>query len=451
MHSTLSDDSSPSTSSPRFRSLLLLLFYVSLASVPLSVNWFSHRWHFGLMLVSEPLMVLTVGVLLLGLLGGWVTPPRRSHRLDKLIGLHFGALFVATVFSNDVVVSGKYFATLVLYVTFGYAVPRVLVLQRTEWLRALASLGLGTALLALYVLAVHTRFGISYSLSYIVARPFLEHGHTNLTVLLEPLVLLLNLALLYVPQAQQLRGRILTTALLTVVLMVVAFSYSRASYVSLLAQALLLLAYAGWPAGRRLLLPWAVAGVAILGSWHALNLAYPDTSRLLNNTDLMKELGSLGDFSSANESNAERLNRWLYSLELYQHDPMEGAGPGTFPDSYLEFVRSSPTHPTYYTTLRRMNSHNLYLTWLAETGTLGFLTGLLLLGYLVVRQLRWAFRWRATPVQIGFTVYFLFFLLHSLTQDFWQEPRVIVLFWLAVGLQRYYQRAPRLEPLTNPT
>jgi|GEM_PF-2110715 len=436
---------------PRFRSLLLWLFYLTLVSIPLSVNWFSDQWRFGLMLLSEPLMVLTVGVLLLGAVAGWLRVPARSHRLDKLIGLHFGAMFIATVFSNDLIVSAKYYATLLLYVLFGYGVPRLLALQRSEWLRALAALGLGTTLLTLYVLSRHLQLGISYSLSYLVARPFLEHGHTNLTVLLEPLVLLLNLALLYAPQARSWRGRLLATLLLTAVLAVVAFSYSRASYVSLLTQALLLLAYAGWPTARRLLLPWAMASCLILTSWQALRLAYPDTSQLLNNTDLLKELGSVGDFTAANESNAERLNRWLYCLELYQQNPMEGAGPGTFPDTYLDFVRNSPTHPTYYTTLRRMNAHNLYLSWLAESGTLGFLTGLLLLGYLVVRQLRWAFRWRATPVQIGFTVYFLFFLLHSLTQDFWQEPRVIVLFWLAVGLQRYYQRAPQLEPLALPT
>jgi hypothetical protein len=65
----------------------------------------------------------------------------------------------------------------------------------------------------------------------------------------------------------------------------------------------------------------------------------------------------------------------------------------------------------------------------------------MLLGYLLVRQLKWVFRGQQTPAQVGFTVYLLFFLLHSFTQDFWQEPRVIVLFWLAVGLQRYYARA----------
>ena len=51
------------------------------------------------------------------------------------------------------------------------------------------------------------------------------------------------------------------------------------------------------------------------------------------------------------------------------------------------------------------------------------------------------FRGRTTPAQVSFTAYLLFFLLHSFSQDFWQEPRVVVLFWLVVGLQRYFARS----------
>ncbi len=448
--------------SPRFRSLVLGLFYVALASLPLSVNWFSDRWRFGVMMASEPLMALMVGLLVLGLLAGWVARPRTLHLLDKLLGLHFGALALATAFSSDLRVSVKYFVTLVLFASFGYGVPRVLRLARTEWLRAVAALALGTAVLAAYVLVRHAQVGISYSVSYFIAQPFLAHGHTNLTVLLEPLVLVLNLMLLYYPWAQSQRSRLWITVLLTVVLMVVAFSYSRASYLSLLAQALLLLAFSGWKAGTRLLLPWAVAGCLVLVGWQAAALLHPDPltqaqvsaqaeakeqaeaeaqATVPNNPNLLHELGSVSDFSSTNESNAERKNRWVVCLKLYRQHPVLGIGPGTFPDRYLDFVRSSPDYGRYFTTFRRMNAHNLYLSWLAESGTLGFLSGLLLLGYLVVGQLRWVLRARQSPVQVGFTVYFLFFVMHSFVQDFWQEPRVIVVFWFVAGLQQYYLRA----------
>jgi putative inorganic carbon (HCO3(-)) transporter len=432
----------------RFRALLLGVFYVALASLPLSVSWYSEKGRFGLLLVSEPLLTLAVGLLVLGLLAGWVAWPRTTRRLDKLIGLHLGALFLSTVFSGNVLVSAKYFVTVLLYMGFGYGVPRVLRLERTEWFRALGALAVGTGVLAAYALLRHSAVGISYTFSYFVARPFLDHGHTNLTVLLEPLVLLLNMVLLYHARAQTQGGRFLVTMLLTGVLMVVAFSYSRASYISLLAQALLLLAFSGREAGVRLLLPWAVASCLVLGGWQVINIAHPHPPTATK-TNLLHELGSVSDFSSANESNAERMSRWVFSLELFQEEPVAGVGPGTFPDRYLEFVRQDPNHPNYTPTLQRMNAHNLYLDWLAESGALGLLSGLLLLGYLLVRQLKWVFRGQQTPAQVGFTAYLLFFLLHSFTQDFWQEPRVIVLFWLAVGLQRYYGRAAMMTPLAT--
>lgn len=437
--------------SPRFRSLLLGLFYAALASLPLSVNWLSPWGHFGLLVAAEPLMVLTVGLVGLGVLAGWVARPGPSSLLDKLVGLHLGALLVATAFSSDARVSAKYVATVLVFVGFGYGVPRVLRLGRTEWRRAGAALGAGTGALALYVLARHVQLGITYPLSYAIAQPFLQHGHTNLTVLLEPLVLGLNLVLLFHPRAQGPRGRLLATALLTAVLMVVAFSYSRASYASLLVQAVLLLVLLGRTAAARLWLPWAVAGALTFGGWQGITwrLALPEEVPTAADADpdtrptLLHELGSVSDFTAANESNAERLNRWKYGLVLYRRTPLVGIGPGTFPDRYLDFMTSMPVHDHrfYYTTFRRMNAHNLYLGWLIEAGALGLLTGLLVLGYAVLHQLRRVWQGERSALAVGLALYFVFFLLHSFAQDFWQEPRVIVVFWLALALQRYCAQA----------
>ncbi|OGX90908.1 O-antigen ligase family protein [Hymenobacter coccineus] len=388
-------------------------------------------------------------------------PAGPASLLDKLVLLHLGALLLATAFSSDVRVSAKYVATVLVFVGFGYGVPRVLRLGRTEWRRALAALGAGTGALALYVLVRHGQEGISYELSYFVAQPFLPHGHTNLTVLLEPLLLGLNLVLLFSPRAQGPRGRVLATALLTAVLMVVAFSYSRASYISLLVQAVLLLVLLGRAAvARRLWLPWAVAGALTLGVWQgitwrlALPAEAPTAAAKVPATKakaptLLHELKSVSDFTATNESNAERLNRWRYGLVLYRRTPVVGIGPGTFPDRYLEFVTSVPMHERFFTTFRRMNVHNLYLGWLIEAGALGLLTGLLVLGYAVLRQLRRVWHGERSALAVGLAVYFVFFLLHSFAQDFWQEPRVIVVFWLAISLQDYAARASRARSITS--
>ena len=164
---------------------------------------------------------------------------------------------------------------------------------------------------------------------------------------------------------------------------------------------------------------------------------------------LLHELGSVSDFSAANGWNAERVNRWRYGLTLYRHAPVLGIGPGTFPGLYLDFVRSAPIHDSYYTTLSRTNAHNLYISWLIEAGALGLMSSLLLLGYTIVRQLQQVLRGQRSALAMGLAVYFLFFLLHSFTQDFWQEPRVIEAFWLVIGLQRY-SRQTAARPAEKP-
>lgn len=426
----------------RYRELLLNLFYLTLASVPLSVEWFSPHWHLGLTLVSEPLMVLTAGGLALGLLGGWLRWPARPTRLDGLLGLHFGVLLLASLHSSNRLVSAKYYLSLVLYALIGYGLPRVLELSGREWRRAGAALALGTGLLVAYVIARHLQMGFSFSLSYSIAQPFSANGHTNLTVQLEPLILGLNLLLLGCGWAHTGRRRLLVASGLTAVLLVVAFSYSRASFCSLLLQAGLLLAYTRWEAARRLLRVWGAAALVIAGGWQVMTHLHDNAS--LHNTPLLKEISTVQDFSPANDSNAERLNRWRFCLQAFREVPLLGIGPGTFPDRYLDYVRHTPSHPIYLDTQQRMNAHNLYLNWLAEAGLLGLLSGVLVLGYPVVQLLRLLRRRPMPLLSLGLLVYFAFFLLHSLAQDFWQEPRVIVLFWLVLGWQRYCARPQAL-------
>jgi putative inorganic carbon (HCO3(-)) transporter len=422
----------------RYRGLLLVLFYLTLASIPLSVEWFSPRWHIGLTLISEPLMVLTAGGLALGLLVGWLRWPSKFTRLDLLLGLHFSILLLASILSENKLVSGKYYLSLLLYVLVGYGLPRVLELSGREWRRAGGAMALGTFVLVAYVLARHTQTGFSFSLSYSIAQPFSANGHTNLTVQLEPLILGLNLLLIGSGWAQKTTTRLLMAIGLTAVLLVVAFSYSRASFCSLLLQAGLLLAYTRWVAVRRLLLLWAVAGLVITGVWRVMTHLHDNAS--LHNTPLLQEMSTVQDFSPANDSNAERLNRWKFCLQIFREAPVLGIGPGTFPDRYLEYVRHTPSHPIYLDTQQRMNAHNLYLDWLVESGLLGLISGLLVLLYPLSQLVRQLLR-RPMPLpQLALVVYFAFFLLHSLAQDFWQEPRVIVLFWLVLGWQRYCAR-----------
>jgi putative inorganic carbon (HCO3(-)) transporter len=431
----------------RYRELLLTLFYITLASVPLSVEWFSPRLHVGLTLVSEPLMVLTAGGLALGLLLGWLRLPSKLTRLDLLLVLHFVVLLLASALSENKLVSAKYYLSLVLYALTGYALPRVLQLSGREWRRAGGALALGTLLLVAYVVTRHLRTGFSFSLSYSIAQPFSANGHTNLTVQLEPLILGLNLLLLGSGWAQKGPKRLLVASGLTAALLVVAFSYSRASFFSLLVQVGLLLVYTRWASLRRLLLVWVAAGLAITGIWQVMTHMHDNAS--LHNTTLIQEMSTVQDFSPANDSNAERLNRWKFCLQVFREAPVLGIGPGTFPDRYLDYVRHTPGHPIYLTTQQRMNAHNLYLDWLVESGLLGLLSGLLLLLY-PLSQLLPQLRHRPMPLlQLGIVGYFAFFLLHSMAQDFWQEPRVIVLFWLVLNWQRYCAR-PEASPSTEP-
>lgn len=72
-------------------------------------------------------------------------------------------------------------------------------------------------------------------------------------------------------------------------------------------------------------------------------------------------------------SNMERINRWICAYRMFEQSPLTGLGPGTYQFEYSKF--QTRDNMTYISTNHgdRGNAHSEYLTYLAETGIVGFL------------------------------------------------------------------------------
>ncbi len=77
-----------------------------------------------------------------------------------------------------------------------------------------------------------------------------------------------------------------------------------------------------------------------------------------------------------------RVHVWQTSLETFLHDPLLGRGPG-MPIANVEFT--DPSGDLH----RLTDAHNTYLSVLAETGLLGFLTFMSIVGVATVALIRW--------------------------------------------------------------
>jgi O-antigen ligase len=133
-------------------------------------------------------------------------------------------------------------------------------------------------------------------------------------------------------------------------------------------------------------------------------------------------------------SNLERINRWSCALEMYAERPMMGFGPGTYSFEYARF--QDPENLTIISTNfgNMGNAHSEYLGPLAETGTIGFLSVLLLVAAIFYKSITLYLKWPAEDKEfrtlilamiLSLTTYFV----HGILNNFLDTDKAAVPIW----------------------
>lgn len=324
--------------------------------------------------------------------------------------------------------------------TFGYfmggcLIPFILKFDKEQWIKLAHAYVLGLTILALNVLYQHAFVrGFTYDSSYDVGQPFLMHSHTNLSILLES-GLFVVIGLLYFHKRS---FWLLPIGALFIFL--IFFSYSRASLVIGTFSYFLL-----WILIQRqfkifllslLMIPISIAIITkvVYDQHHLIN----DERPKLYNTTI-----ETGVFDIHNNiSNADRMNRWLTGINMVKQHPITGVGPGTFPTVYEDYKVRGLINQEFKSLRKKKNMHNLYIAWLAEGGYFAFVLGLIII-YFLMRYLVTGLFQKNHAIHLFITCYLLSFWGHGMFQDFFNEPRVIIFFWVIVGAVLSLSTLPR--------
>lgn len=152
---------------------------------------------------------------------------------------------------------------------------------------------------------------------------------------------------------------------------------------------------------KKLLIPFVIIMAVIVVIYAAdtvLPLPYAQ-SKINSTSSYSSDQVQLNNrFSEAldatNESNQVRFKVWGYAIDLFREHPIFGRGLGTFAVNDKLDIASQPKNlqsPIYSSTY----AHNIYLDFLAETGAVGLLAYLLLIGLSVFYA--WQIWRRANP------------------------------------------------------
>ena len=196
---------------------------------------------------------------------------------------------------------------------------------------------------------------------------------------------------------------------------------SRGALLGLVA-AMIVIAAVGWRLERQALIAAAIGAPLVAVAWitHLIPLSLQD--KLLAQFRV-NDVSLTAQVNDANFSTIERLAHWVAGLRMFQAHPLLGVGAGNYGAAYQQYKvpgwDESLTH-----------AHNYYINVAAETGALGLLAFLAVVGaalYLGWRATRATDRQRggqgaltgagARALSIGFTAVIVALCVHNFTDN----------------------------------
>jgi len=242
------------------------------------------------------------------------------------------------------------------------------------------------------------------------------------------LIVLLPMALLRIRAERRRALKLLAGLAASLILAGIALSYSRGALLALalLALAMAALRYIRW---RDLLVAPVVAiAFAVIAGPRLLQRI--DTASAV--PDLLQNGGS--DPSEADGAIRGRLTEMLAAFAVYRDYPIIGVGPGQFAPIYsVEYMDDRDI--AFRALDRSRRAHNLYLELAAETGTLGIVVFLVIVG--VVSHRLWRARrfWlRTHPPSADLATSFLLCVMAYLTTALFLHLSYQRYYWLLLAL-----------------
>ena len=225
-------------------------------------------------------------------------------------------------------------------------------------------------------------------------------------------------------------GRLLSLAIMSLLLVGLFFSYCRAAWISVLgAIGVYVLIRMGMKVKWMVMLFGLVVGVFFVYQsdvLYKLGKNHQDSSY-----DLAGQIKSISNIST-DASNLERLNRWASALRMWKESPVIGCGPGTYQFLYASYQRSYQLSTISTNAGNLGNAHSEYIGPMTEQGVPGvalvialfmttFATG--------VRVYRTAGNRQVADMALAFTLSLLTYYIHGVFNNFLDTDKLSVPVW----------------------
>lgn len=224
--------------------------------------------------------------------------------------------------------------------------------------------------------------------------------------------------------------RLISLAILSLFVVAIIFSYTRASWVGLIAAFGLYVLLKLKIKIRTLFIGASIVGTLFI-VYQSQILMDLERNKQDSSTNLTEHVKSISNVAT-DASNLERINRWNCAIRMFQQKPFFGYGPGTYQFKYAPFQFSYEKTIISTNAGDMGNAHSEYLGPLSESGLFGMLSmlAIVIVFYLTAIRLYYNHSDPKTKTLIisiicGMTTYFI----HGLMNNFLDTDKASAPFW----------------------
>lgn len=354
------------------------------------------------------------------------------HPLSIVIYIMFIWMIFTTVTSELPVVSVKYILSRLWFIIPSYFICSVLFknpknINKFVWLYIS-----GLVIVVIYTIVHHAANGFSGDAAHWVMTPF-YNDHTAYGAVLA-IYITLSAGYLFIPNISKTR-KIVILAVFGLLSSAVVLSFCRASWISLVAVAMVLACVLLKIKFKYL----ATIFVILVGLFFTFQQQIFDIMQR-NDQDasgnLIENIQSMTNIST-DASNLERINRWNSAIRLFKERPVFGWGPGTYQFVYAPFQESRNKTIISTNSGDGGNAHSEYIGALAEMGLLGILIVISLVTTMVYTGLttyRRARNKESRVIVLAATLALISYFVHGILNNFLDTEKLAVPVWSCMAI-----------------
>lgn len=427
------------------------------AIAPLSININDIGGGFGLALPTEPVIILLFAFIVFRFfMVGNIDMRIVKHPLVIVIIIYSLWLWITSVFSTMPIVSFKFALARTWYIVVFFFGGLSLFRNFRNIHFFFKALTFFTLILVVYTLTKHAADGFIRSASYGISWPFFpDHGMYAAAIAFCVSILVFYT---FTPGALGIKmsWAPIFGFLLLILLFGILVSYTRATWLSLVAAAgvffLLRL---------KIKFYWIMLAIVSVGAYGIINqdkiLYSLEANKQGSSDELEGHVKSVSNITT-DPSNLERINRWKCASRMVSERPVFGFGPGTYVFQYGPYQQSSEMTIISTSSGDLGDAHSEYFSSMSEMG----FPGLVLWTAITLMTISMAFRIiynhsnrtiRITTLisLLGLVTYYT----HAFLNNYSQYDKVAVPFWaftaIIVAIDIYFKDSESVKPINSNT